>query len=91
MTPFYSTLAIWVGSVILGAILRAEADATVLADPKMWQLFFGRYLTFFFFGQLQAVVIVLGDLFILGCQCLHPCAFDSGTTVIKSGTPLSIQ
>ncbi len=75
MTPFYSTLAIWVGSVILGAILRAEADATVLADPKMWQLFFGRYLTFFFFGQLQAVVIVLGDLFILGCQCLHPWLF----------------
>lgn len=75
MTPFYSTLAIWVGSVILGAILKAEADSSVVGDPKMWQLFMGRYLTFFLLGQLQAVVIVLGDLFILGCQCLHPWLF----------------
>lgn len=75
MTPFYSALAIWVGSVILCAILKAEADASVVADPKMWQLYFGRYLTFFLFSQLQAAVIVLGDMFVLGCQCLHPWLF----------------
>jgi putative membrane protein len=75
MTPFYSTLAIWVGAVILCAILKAEADSAVVPDPKMWQLFFGRYMTFFFFSQLQALVIVLGDMFLLGCQCLHPWLF----------------
>jgi putative membrane protein len=75
MTPFYSTLAVWVGSVILCAILKAEADSTVVPDPKMWQMFFGRYLTFFVFAQLQGLVIVLGDMFLLGCQCLHPWLF----------------
>lgn len=75
MTPFYSTLAVWVGAVILCAILKAEADSTVVPDPKMWQMFFGRYLTFFVFAQLQGLVIVLGDMFLLGCQCLHPWLF----------------
>jgi putative membrane protein len=75
MTPFYSTLAVWVGSVILCAILKAEADSTVVPNPKMWQMFFGRYLTFFVFAQLQGLVIVLGDMFLLGCQCLHPWLF----------------
>lgn len=81
MTPFYSTLAIWVGAVILCAILKAEADSTVVPDPKMWQLFFGRYLTFFLFAQLQGVVIVLGDIFLLGCQCLHPWLFILAASV----------
>jgi putative membrane protein len=38
-------------------------------------MFFGRYLTFFVFAQLQGLVIVLGDMFLLGCQCLHPWLF----------------
>jgi len=75
MTPFYSSLAIWVGSVILCAVVSTNADTAGLIRPKPWQLYFGRYFTFLFYALIQSVVIVLGDMYLLGCQCLHPWLF----------------
>lgn len=69
MAPFYSVLAIWVGGVILVALMKVHAKPDGLPDPKPWHLYFGRYLTFLLFNELQAAVIVTGDLFILGVQC----------------------
>ena len=69
MAPFYSVLAIWVGDVILVALMKVHAKPDGLLDPKPWHLYFGRYLTFLLFNELQAAVIVTGDLFILGVQC----------------------
>lgn len=69
MAPFYSVLAIWVGGVILVALMKVHAKPDGLLDPKPWHLYFGRYLTFLLFNELQAAVIVTGDLFILGIQC----------------------
>ena len=69
MVPFYSVLAIWVGGVILVALMKVHAKTDSLLDPKPWHLYFGRYLTFLLFNELQAAVIVTGDLFILGVQC----------------------
>jgi len=43
-----------------------------LKNVKSYQLFFGRYLLFFVMGQLQALIIVLGDIYILHCQILYP-------------------
>lgn len=71
MAPFYSTLGIWVGSVILCAVISCVADPTGLNKPKDWQMYLGRYLTFFVLAELQAIFILLGDVFILGVQCLH--------------------
>ena len=62
-------LAIWVGGVILVALMKVHAKTDGLLDPKPWHLYFGRYLTFLLFNELQAAVIVTGDLFILGVQC----------------------
>ena len=69
MAPFYSVLAIWVGGVILVALMKVHAKPDGLLDPKPWHLYFGRYLTFLLFNELQAAVIDTGDLFILGVQC----------------------
>lgn len=69
MAPFYSVLATWVGGVILVALMKVHAKPDGLLDPKPWHLYFGRYLTFLLFNELQAAVIVTGDLFILGVQC----------------------
>ena len=69
MAPFYSVLAIWVGGVILVALMKVHAQTDGLLDPKPWHLYFGRYFTFLLFNELQAAVIVTGDLFILGVQC----------------------
>lgn len=41
-------------------------------DPKPHQLFFGRYFLFFVMSQIQAAVIVAGDLLVLKIQCVEP-------------------
>ena len=72
MTPFYTVLAIWVGGVILSSIVKIHARTEGLIDPKPAELFFGRYLFFFILSQIQAAIIVTGDLLLLKIQCLHP-------------------
>lgn len=76
MSPFYSVLAIWVGMTILVSLMKVHVnDAEYLKDARPHQLFWGRYLIFFLLSQLQVLVIVLGDLYLLKIQCLHPFAF----------------
>ena len=72
MAPFYTTLAIWVGSVILSSLVKIHARTDGLIDPRPAELYFGRYLFFFLLSQIQAAVIVTGDLYLLKIQCLHP-------------------
>ena len=72
MAPFYSVLAIWVGGVMLVAILKPHARREGLVAPKPYQLFFGRYFLFFVLSQIQAAVIVAGDLLVLKIQCVEP-------------------
>ena len=72
MSPFYTVLAIWVGGVILSSLIKVHARTDGLIDPRPAELYFGRYLFFFLMSQIQAAVIVTGDLYILKVQCLHP-------------------
>lgn len=71
MTPFYTMLAIWVGCVILNAILKCEAPIPV-PEATEKQRFFGRYLIFFLLSQIQTLITMLGNLIILGVDCAHP-------------------
>ncbi len=75
MAPFYTTLALWVGGVIMGAILKVHADPLKFPTATTTELFFGRFLIFLFVGQLQAAVIALGDMYLLGCVAVHPWLF----------------
>lgn len=75
MTPFYSVLALWVGGTILVALIKVKAMPEALTGVKSYQLFFGRYLLFFVLGQIQAVIIVLGDIYLLHSQILEPGLF----------------
>ena len=75
MSPFYSILAIWVGMTILVSLMKVHVSNDEFRDAKPYQLFFGRYLIFFLLSQLQVLIIVLGDLYILKIQCLHPFLF----------------
>ena len=58
MTPFYSTLAIWVGSTILVALVKVKASPKNLKNVQSYQLYFGRYLLFLLLAQIQAAIIV---------------------------------
>lgn len=75
MSPFYSVLSIWVGALILVAIIHVKVHHFGGYNITSVQAFFGRYLTFFLIGQAQALLITLGDLFFIGIQCLHPFKF----------------
>ena len=78
MAPFYSTLAIWVGAVVMAAMLKVTvADSTKkkLFHPKEHQLYIGRILLLIIIGFMQSALICLGDLFFLGIQCKHPVMF----------------
>lgn len=72
MAPFYSVLAVWVGGVILVSILKTQTDRKKFPGLSEGQYFFGRFLMFFVMGQIQAAVIVAGDIFLLDCQPVHP-------------------
>lgn len=77
VAPFYSTLAIWVGGVVLAAIFKTEAEPEDYLPRRMkqCQLFWGRFTTFFFLSLLQSAIIVWGDLHLLHCQCSEPALF----------------
>lgn len=70
MTPFYTTLAMWVGATILVSLIKVHASPKGLKDVKSYELFFGRYLLFWLAGQLQAFIIALGDIYLLKVQVL---------------------
>ena len=75
MTPFYSTLAIWVGSTILVALVKVKASPKGLENAQSYQLYFGRYLLFFLLAQIQAAIIVAGDLWLLKVNIVEPGLF----------------
>ena len=74
MAPFYTILAIWVGCVMINAIMKIDSPVELLgATPA--QKFLGRYLLFFLISQAQALVITVGDILVLGINCQHPGLF----------------
>ena len=78
MTPFYSSLGFWVGGTVLIAVVSAELskkEKEKLGKPNATQQYFGRYLIIFLMGQLQALIISLGDLYFLKIQCENPLLF----------------
>ena len=74
MTPFYTILAIWVGCVMINAIMKIDSPVE-LPGATPTQKFLGRYLLFFFISQAQALVITVGDILVLGVSCQHPGLF----------------
>lgn len=66
LTPFYTTLAIWVGSLLLCALLSVECEEGEQLNLK--QKHFGKMLLFIFLSLIQSTIITLGDVYILGVR-----------------------
>lgn len=78
MAAFYTILSLWVGAVILVAMLKvgvSDRRVSELEDAKPYQLYLGRFGMFSLLSFLQATVVCLGDVFFLGIQCEHPFLF----------------
>ena len=81
MAPFYSVLSIWIGGIVLVAMLKVNVSENCtkgLKNVKLHQIYFGRFITFMIVGLFQSTLIALGDLLYLGIQCEHPFFFLLG-------------
>ena len=77
MAPFYTTLAIWIGGIVLAALVKCnpseERIETTGCRPS--EAYIGRIVFFVCIGFMQTLVVLLGDMFFLGVQCEHPWLF----------------
>ena len=76
MTPFYTNLALWVGGMVLIALLKQEVDEDEKVKKfTLTQAYFGRQMLFILLSIVQSLIICLGDLYLLKVQCVHPGLF----------------
>ncbi|MCF2622035.1 YhgE/Pip domain-containing protein [Collinsella tanakaei] len=77
MTPFYTTLAIWIGGVVIAALVKATPSERALTRTgcSRTQAYIGRLALFCALGAAQTLLICGGDLWYLGVQCAHPGLF----------------
>ncbi len=77
MAPFYTTLAIWIGGVVLAALVKCNPSEEAVRETgaKPRHAYLGRLVFFVAVGFAQSLLILLGDLFFLGIQCAHPVLF----------------
>ena len=77
MAPFYTALAIWIGGVVIAALIKATPSRRALAQTgcSQSQAYIGRLALFAILGAAQTLLICGGDLWYLGIQCTHPGLF----------------
>ena len=68
MTPFYSVLSLWVGMTLLVSMFSVEAHG----EYNHMEVYFGKLLLFLTIGMTQALIVALGDLYLLKIYCVNP-------------------
>ena len=74
MTPFYSVLSLWVGMTLLVSMFSVQAHG----EYKPMEVYFGKMLLFLTIGITQALIVALGDLYLLKIYCVNPALFVTG-------------
>lgn len=74
MTPFYTTLSLWVGVLVLSSLLTTESK-NVDFEPTPLQNYLGKYPLFCTLAILQGLIVALGDLFLLKVTAAEPTLF----------------
>ena len=74
MTPFYTVLSIWVGSLLMSSLLTTKVEDEE-KKYKPYQKYFGRGLLFVIISLFQTLIITLGDMYMLGTQATSPYRF----------------
>ncbi|BFH63565.1 YhgE/Pip domain-containing protein [Paenibacillus azoreducens] len=64
MSPFFSTLALWVGATLLVSLVTTEVHGD--QSYRSYEVYFGRFLTFLTIALLQSILVTSGDIFLLG-------------------------
>jgi putative membrane protein len=73
-TPFYTALALWVGAVLFSSIATTKFYLEKEEKKKYTkrEMYITRMLTFLIVGLLQALIAVLGNIFLLGAYVANP-------------------
>ncbi len=64
MSPFFTTLAFWVGSLLLISLLTTEVSYNN-GEFKSYEIYLGRLFTFLTLGLLQSIIVTVGDIYIV--------------------------
>ena len=78
MAPFYTILSLWVGSIVLAAMMKVTVDDELineLVPVRLHEIYLGRYLFFGVLALLQATLVCAGDILFFGIQCDNPLQF----------------
>jgi putative membrane protein len=75
--PFYTALCMWVGGLLLSSILVTDY---ALSDEQKKRFgtkarFGGRFMTFAVMGLIQALIVALGNMFLLHAYVANPVSF----------------
>ena len=79
MSPFYTSLCLWIGAIFMVALMSVQVsaqrqravEAAVGRPLRQSELYLGRYGVFCVLGLLQALIVALGNVFFLGVECQH--------------------
>ena len=77
MSPFYTTLAIWVGCLLMMAMISPINEKGLEAYPeaRLTPMYLSRLWLYQIVSAFQCLIIGLGDLLILHVDCRHPVLF----------------
>ena len=78
MAPFYTILSLWVGSIVLAAMMKVSVDDELINElipVRLHEIYLGRYLFFGGLALLQATLVCAGDILFFGIQCDDPLQF----------------
>ena len=78
MAPLYTSLAIWIGALLLLVAIKprvSDKQLATLDNPKPRELYLGRYCVIGFLSLLQTTVVGLGNMLFLGVQVTDPVLF----------------
>lgn len=83
MSPFYTTLSLWVGAMLLVSLMRVDVEGSE-GVYKSYEIYFGRLCIFLTIGLAQALIVSLGDFFLLGTYVVHKIWFVLFAILISS-------
>ncbi|GGF91115.1 phage infection protein [Paenibacillus albidus] len=72
MSPFFSTLSLWVGALLLVSLLSVDIHKYSAIVYKSHQVYFGRFLTFWTIAIVQSLFVTIGDMALLGTYVTNP-------------------
>ena len=75
MSPFFTTLAIWVGSLLSISLFTTKTREKAFQNFKSYQKYLGKRFFFLTIALLQGIVVSLWDMWLLDAYVANPRAF----------------